>query len=80
MVSLAANGKGEISVRRSVTLTEAQARSGLLVVLLDRGGTHSNFRQVPYAEEYRAATSVIESPVERIQQAAQDEEERKQKS
>ena len=62
----------------SHTLTEAQSRSGLYVLLLDGSRTSTNARHIPYAEEYRAATGIIQSPIDRLQQAAEDEKERHQ--
>ena len=56
------------------TLTEAQAAGGL--VLISHGANVSqlsNSRFVPYAESYRQHTAIIETPIERIQQAAEDE-------
>jgi hypothetical protein len=36
-------------------------------------GSLSNARHVPYAETYRLSTGIRETPVERLQRAADDE-------
>ena len=65
---------------KAQTLTEAQARSGTLFILFDHERTSSNYRHIPYAEEYRAVTGVTESPLDRLQQAAWDERQRRVES
>jgi hypothetical protein len=59
------------------TFTEAQANAGILLVRIDSSGRSTNYRTVPYAEEYRARSGVSQTPVERIQEAARDEEKRR---
>jgi hypothetical protein len=59
------------------TLTEAQAAGGIIVISGAINAAHlSNSRQVPYAEMYRERTGVIETPIEHIQRAAEDEAKR----
>jgi hypothetical protein len=64
-------------MRAPATLTEAQLLSR--VQLIDTGGnsTSSTSRTIPYAERYRAATGILETPAEQFQQAARDEQKRK---
>jgi hypothetical protein len=52
-------------------LTEAQARSGVIVNCIWRDSTASNVRVVPYAERYAGSTALFQTPVQRLQQAAQ---------
>ena len=54
------------------TVTEASRSRFVLFPLLENT-TSSNSRSVPYAERYRDMTAVTETPVERIQRAAEDE-------
>jgi hypothetical protein len=56
------------------TFTEAQQRSGFSVVIIGSDRTQSNSRFVPYAEVYRGRTSLIETPAEHLQKAAQEDE------
>lgn len=56
-------------------LTEVQRHSGLQAFTVG-GGTLSSARAVPYAERYRQLNGVYETPIERIQRAAEDEEAR----
>jgi hypothetical protein len=59
------------------TLTEAQAEAGLVVISSVVNAAHlSSSRQVPYAELYRERTGVIETPIEHIQRAAEDQAKR----
>jgi len=59
------------------TLTEAEILAGVYFSLSGADKTESNSRSVPYSELYRGCTSVIETPAEYIQKAAEDEERRK---
>lgn len=54
------------------TLTEAQARQSLIIIMTDREKNHSSYRNVPYRERYAAATADIETPVEHLQRAIGD--------
>lgn len=56
------------------TLTEAQERSGFSLVILGGYRTQSNARFVPYAEIYRGGSSLMETPAQRLQKAAEDEQ------
>ena len=58
------------------TLTEAQSRNGFLMVTLGLGSNYSSGRHIPYAERYRASTGLMETPIERLQRAAEDEKRR----
>jgi hypothetical protein len=58
------------------TLTEAQERSGFSVVIIGSYRTQSNSRFVPYAEVYRGRTSLMETPAQHLQKAAQEDERR----
>ena len=58
------------------TFTEAQERSGFSVVIIGSYDTQSNSRFVPYAEVYRGRTSLMETPAEHLQKAAQEDEQR----
>jgi len=56
------------------TLTESQAEAVLIVVYRGTNTAHlSSAREVPYVEIYRQSTGLIETPIERIQKAAEDE-------
>jgi hypothetical protein len=58
----------------TISLTEAQAAGGIVEIRPRINGAHlSNAREVPYAEIYRDSTGLIETPIERIQRAAEDE-------
>ena len=58
------------------TLTEALAKSGVVFVSQGVNGTESTARTVPYTEYYSEQTAQIETPVEHIQRAAEDEQRR----
>jgi hypothetical protein len=57
------------------TITEAQSRSGLVVISAGRNA--SNARTVPYVERYRQATALMISPAEYRQEAAEHEGKRR---
>ena len=58
------------------TLTEAVARGGVTIIVDGQNATHlGNSRSIPYAEMYRERTSLIESPLERLQRAYAEESE-----
>jgi hypothetical protein len=61
--------------REASTLTDAVAQSGIIVLrgLLNATSTH---RIVPYVDKYRAATGILQTPAEHVQEAARDEERR----
>ena len=62
------------------TVTEAQAQSDIVIVLSEENSSFSNCRNIPYVEHYQAATGLMESPGEHLEQAARDEERRKSRS
>ncbi len=55
------------------TLTEAQLQSGVVFALASLEGTYSSARVIPYADRYRAFNGVLETPIQHIQKAAEDE-------
>lgn len=57
------------------TLTEALAASQLRVRVLT-GSRSQTSREVPYDELYRDSSSLMETPIERIQRAAEEERSR----
>jgi hypothetical protein len=62
------------------TLTEAVAQAGLIVIRRTVNASNlSTAREIPYSEIYRQSTGLIESPVERLQRAADDEARRAQR-
>lgn len=63
------------------SLTEATRQRGAIVVVRPAGGVSmSNARTVPYAEVYRHANAVQETPAQRIQRAADEEAARDRRS
>jgi len=60
-----------------LSLTRAQAQSGVHTVVTRTSATESNLRHIPYSEWYSCLSSVTETPIERLQMAARDEERRK---
>jgi hypothetical protein len=56
-----------------MSLTEARRRSGAIIRIDRTGASYSNARQIPYAETYRLSTALQETPLERLQRAAEDE-------
>jgi hypothetical protein len=57
------------------TLTAAQGQSGLLLVPLSSHRTDSNVRHIPYAETYRGFSALLKTPVERMQEVADEQSE-----
>jgi len=55
------------------TLTKAQVRSRYSVIFLGDSRTQSNSRVIPYAEVYRGRSSIMETPAEHIQKAAEED-------
>lgn len=55
------------------TLTAAQGQSGLLLTRLSTDRTDSSVRQIPYAETYRGFSALLKTPIERIQEVAEEE-------
>jgi hypothetical protein len=63
------------------TTTEAQAAGGVVLIAQGANATQlSNSRYIPYSEFYRERTAVIETPIERIQLASEDEARRTRKT
>jgi hypothetical protein len=62
-----------VKPRTLVTLTEAQSRGGYSVVFVGDSRNQSNSRTIPYAEVYRERSSVMETPAEHIQKAAEED-------
>ena len=58
------------------TLTEAKCSSGVIFILGESDKTFTNNREIPYGERYRSYNGIMETPIEHIQKAARDEEER----
>lgn len=61
------------------SLTEAQALGGYSVVVIGSYRTQSNSRVVPYAETYRGRSSMMETPAQHLQRAAEEEKGRQPK-
>ena len=61
---------------QDLSFTEAAARSGVVVTMLGLDNSHSNARHVPYAELYQGQSGLIETPIEHLQRAAEDERRR----
>lgn len=59
------------------SLTEAQARGSFSIVVVGSYRTQSNSRVVPYAEIYRGRSSMMETPAQHLQKAAEEEKGRK---
>jgi hypothetical protein len=55
------------------SLTEARRSGGATVMIERLDASYSNVRTVPYTEAYRLSSAVRETPVERLQRAAEDE-------
>jgi hypothetical protein len=65
----------------TTTLTEALAAGRIVEMCRLENAAHlSNARQIPYAEIYRERSGLIETPIERIQRAAEDEAKRAEKA
>lgn len=56
------------------TLTAAQGQSGLLLTRISHDRTDSSVRRIPYAEEYRGFSALLKTPVERLQEVADEEQ------
>jgi hypothetical protein len=59
------------------TLTEAQIQSGVVYVLSSHESSYSSARVITYAERYRAFNGILETPIQHIQKAAEDESKRR---
>lgn len=58
------------------SITAARASNNLVIL---SGNNSSTARSIPYAERYRAASALIATPAEKLQEAAQDEAARQAK-
>jgi hypothetical protein len=78
MVSLQSDSaKQDLKEMKAMTLTDAHARSRLILVSRATNLTYSsNSRNIPYVEMYRERTAVIETPAENLQKAADDDAKR----
>lgn len=56
------------------SLTEAQTRQRFTIVMLGGYRTQSNSRIIPYAEIYRGRSSMMETPAQYLQRAAEEEQ------
>lgn len=64
------------------TLTEAQAAGGIVEIYREINAAHlsTSSREIPYAELYAERTGLIETPIQRLQRAAEDEARRSRQS
>lgn len=58
------------------TLTDAEARSRYCVHVVGSYHTQSTSRSIPYAEVYRGRTSMMETPAQQLQKAAEEDKQR----
>ena len=58
-----------------MTLTDAQRKSGLLVISREQNSAYqqSSSRSIPYVEIYSQRTGTMETPAEHLQRAGEDE-------
>ena len=59
-----------------LTITEAQTRVRILTVSTTPDYTLSNSRTIPYVDLYHSRNSLMETPTQQIQRAAEDEKAR----
>lgn len=62
-----------------MTLTEASRMSGLLVITRAQNSSLTTARAIPYSERYSQRTGLMETPVENLQRAAEEEARRESK-
>ena len=62
------------SKRTPWDLTEAQAAQGYTVILRGAYPTESNSRIIPYVEIYQGRSSLMETPAQYLQRAADEEQ------
>ena len=60
-----------------MTLTEAASRGQLLSISEFEEVKSNNSRVVPYRDSYRDRTALMETPIEYLQRAAEDDEKRR---
>ena len=58
------------------TITEAESRARIRFVLEGTATVGSNSRVIPYGEIYRDSTAVMETPVEHLLRAVEDQRKR----
>jgi len=61
------------AVEIPATLTQAQEKSGYHFIILEPSITQSSYRIIPYSELYSGRNSIMETPAEYLQRAAEDE-------
>lgn len=64
---------------KPTTLTEAADQGRMLVVFQSEGVGSNTSRVVPYRDSYRDRTALMETPIEYLQRAAEDDEKRRVK-
>ena len=62
---------------KGITLTKAQNMANIQYYVVASDNASSNSRIIPYVEIYRGSTGVMETPIEHMQRAAEDEAKRK---
>jgi hypothetical protein len=62
-----------------VNLTEAQMAQGYTIILRGAYPTESNSRTIPYIDIYQGRSGLMETPVENLQRAAEEEQMRAKK-
>jgi len=63
-----------------LTLTEAQNQVRIYTVAAISDYTYSSSRRIPYFDLYRSRNSIMETPAQQIQRAAEDEKARAPRS
>ena len=61
-----------------LTITEAQAQVRVYMVSVTTDYTQSSSRNMPYIDLYRSRNSIMETPAQQVQRAAEDEKARAQ--
>lgn len=59
--------------RIPITITEAQIQTRIFAVSATSDYTESSARTIPYFDLYRSRNSIMETPAQQIQKAAEDE-------
>lgn len=62
------------------TLTDAQKKSGYTIIIQSANYAESTSRIIPYSEIYSSRNSIMETPIERFQRAAEEDKLQKTKS
>ena len=58
------------------TITEAESRGRVRFVLQDTATFETNLRVIPYGEIYRNSSAVMETPLEHLLRALEDQKKR----